>query len=297
MNNQKSKPLVGFIGQGWIGKNYANDFEARGFNTVRYALEDTYKQNKEKILDCDITLIAVPTPTKPEGFDDSILREALKNIGKGRIAVIKSTTIPGTTVKVQMDFPDITILHSPEFLTEKTAAYDASHPNRNIIGIPKDTSEHKKSAELVLSILPKAPYSKIMSSLESELVKYAGNCFLYSKVVFVNILHDLVESSGGNYDTVREAMINDPRIGESHTRPIHTSGHSESELKMERGAGGHCFIKDFEAFRTFYKSQIGVDDSFALLTKMAQCNNNLLKSTNKDLDLLKDVYGEKMDID
>ena len=44
-----NKPRIGFIGQGWIGKNYADDFEKRGFTTVRYALEAPYVQNKEKI--------------------------------------------------------------------------------------------------------------------------------------------------------------------------------------------------------------------------------------------------------
>ena len=63
----ESKPLIGFIGQGWIGKNYANDFEARGYATVRYALEEPYKANEDKIKDCDIVFIAVPTPSTPTG--------------------------------------------------------------------------------------------------------------------------------------------------------------------------------------------------------------------------------------
>ena len=54
---------IGFIGQGFIGKNYANDFENRGFEVVRYALENGYHVNKNGISDCDITFVAVPTPT------------------------------------------------------------------------------------------------------------------------------------------------------------------------------------------------------------------------------------------
>ena len=63
--------------------------------------------------------IAVPTPTTPEGFDDSILRGVLPLVKEGKTAVIKSTTVPGTVKRLQKDFPDIFVLHSPEFLSEK----------------------------------------------------------------------------------------------------------------------------------------------------------------------------------
>ena len=99
--------IIGFIGQGWIGKNYADDFEKRGYETVRYSLEKPYVDNKEKIKDCDLVFIAVPTPTTPTGFDDSILRQTVKLVGKGKIAVIKSTVLPGTTESIQRENPDI----------------------------------------------------------------------------------------------------------------------------------------------------------------------------------------------
>ena len=99
MENKK----IGFIGQGWIGKNYADDFEKRGYNVVRFALEEPYIQNKDKIKDCDIVFIAVPTPSTPTGFDSSILKKAVKNIGKGKIAVIKSTLLPGITEEIQQE--------------------------------------------------------------------------------------------------------------------------------------------------------------------------------------------------
>lgn len=274
---------IGFIGQGWIGKNYADDFEHRGYKVIRYALEPEFIGNRHLIQDCSITFIAVPTPTTPQGFDASILREALKVIGTDNVAVIKSTLLPGTTVKLQEEFPDIIVLHSPEFLVEKTAAHDAANPKRNIAGIPKDTPEHRAAAETLLSMLPEAPYEAIMTATEAELVKYAGNGFLYTKVLFMNMLYDLVSESGGSWDTVREAMINDPRIGESHTQPVHASG---------RGAGGHCFIKDYEALRHHYKEVVGADEAFNMMTAQVIYNNYLLRSTHKDLDLLEGVYGK-----
>lgn len=283
--------LIGFIGQGWIGKHYADDFERRGYKTVRYALEEPYRDNQSRIAECELTLIAVPTPTTPTGFDDSILRDALGNIGKGKVAVIKSTTLPGVTAELQQAFPDIIILHSPEFLAEKTAAYDAAHPNRNIIGKPLDTPEHQQAAERVLSVLPHAPYEAIMTSHESELVKYAGNGFLYTKVLFMNMLYDLAAESGANFEAIRRALIHDPRIGESHTNPVHVSGHINQTNGVQRGAGGHCFIKDFEAMRRHYGEVVGKDEAFNMLTTMALYNNMLLRDTEKDLDLLEGVYG------
>jgi len=275
---------VGFIGQGWIGKNYADDFEKRGFKTVRYALEKPYCENKDVIRECEITLIAVPTPTTLEGFDDSAVRSALTNIGEGNIAVIKSTTAPGTVELLQKDFPKIIILHSPEFLTEKNAAYDAANPNRNIVGLPVDSSAHREAAAAVLAILPSAPYEKIMTSRESELVKYAGNCYLYTKVLFMNVLYDCVKASGADFSIVKDALVHDPRIGSSHTQPIHDDG---------RGAGGHCFIKDFEQFR-LYNAEVATDaTSQELLASMVNYNNHLLRSTQKDIDLLESVYGKE----
>lgn len=279
------KTRIGFIGQGWIGKHYADDFENRGYDVVRYALEEPYIRNKDAIATCPITFIAVPTPTTPQGFDESIVIEALKNIGKGNTAVIKSTTLPGTIAKLQDSHPEIIVLHSPEFLVEKTAAFDAANPKRNIIGIPSDTDAHRAAATTVLAVLPKAPYETVMSSDESELVKYAGNCFLYTKVVFMNILYDVVQSSGGDWNTVREALVHDPRIGDSHTNPVHDSG---------RGAGGHCFIKDFEAFRKYHDSLLNGSSATQVLKEMVAYNNNLLVSSGKNIDLLKSVYGESM---
>ncbi len=276
---------IGFIGQGWIGRHYADDFETRGYTVVRYALEEPYIQNKEAIKDCDITFIAVPTPTTTAGFDDSALQNALEHIGVGKIAVIKSTTIPGVVEALQQSFPDIIVLHSPEFLVEKTAAFDAAHPKRNLIGIPSDTAAYHAAAEAVLAVLPPAPYQKVMTARESELVKYAGNCFLYTKVIFMNLLHDVVVKNGADFETIREAMVHDPRIGESHTKPVHDSG---------RGAGGHCFIKDFEAFRRYYIDTVGDDHAAAALTAMAVYNNFLLTSSGKDLDLLAGVYGNEV---
>jgi nucleotide sugar dehydrogenase len=279
---------IGFIGQGWIGRHYADEFESRMYSTVRYALEEKYAQNRDLIKDCEVVFIAVPTPTTESGFDESIVRETLTLVGEGKIAVIKSTLLPGVTEKLQAEFPNIFVLHSPEFLVEKTAAYDAAKPKRNLIGIPILNELYTAKAEQILRILPEAPYNKIMHSRDAELVKYAGNCFLFSKVLFMNLLYDMVEKTGCDWETIREAMVHDPRIGESHTQPIHSSG---------RGAGGHCFIKDFEAFRRLYAAQVGDALGAEVLAAMAEKNIALLVDSNKDLDLLKGVYGADFSVE
>ncbi len=283
---------IGFIGQGWIGKHYADDFEKRHYDVVRYALEEPYIQNKDAIATCPIVFIAVPTPTTENGFDDSYVKDALTNIGEGATAVIKSTITVGTTKKLQEENPHITIFHSPEFLAEKTAAYDASHPNRNLIGIPSDTPQIRKKAQEVLDVLPDAPYQHILDSSDAELVKYAGNCFLYTKVLFMNLLYDLVQSSGGNWERVRDALVHDPRVGISHTQPLHKSGHAHPDEKPQRGAGGHCFIKDFETFREMYKNLVKDTQGDALLEAQSMYNLKLLVESGKDIDLARGVYGD-----
>jgi UDPglucose 6-dehydrogenase len=282
------QPLVGFIGQGWIGKQYADDFETRGFEVVRYALEAPYRDARDRIAECAIVFIAVPTPTTRSGFDASALRAVLPLIGEGRIAVIKSTLLPGTTEALQKEFPATILLHSPEFLRETSAAYDAAHPTRNIIGLPLDTEAHQKAARAVLDVLPSAPFTKIMPARTAELVKYSGNVFLALKVVYANLLYDLADDLDVDYETLRESLAADPRIGPSHLSPVAASGHSEAP---GRGAGGHCFIKDLEAFRSLYAASLEDSAGDSLLDALVRKNNALLTASGKDLELLEGVYG------
>ncbi|HVU80068.1 MAG TPA: hypothetical protein VHD37_01755 [Candidatus Paceibacterota bacterium] len=281
---------IGFIGQGFIGKNYADDFEKRGYTAVRYALEPAYEGNREKIAGCDFVFIAVPTPTTPQGFDDSILRAVLPLVGAGKTAVIKSTTYPGTVKKLQKEFPDRLVLHSPEFLAEKTAAFDAANPKRTIVGVPEKTEAYLSRAQALLGILPKAPYELVADSNETELIKYAGNAFLFFKVLYGNIFYDLAQSLEADYEVVRAALGADPRIGPSHLNVVDKSGHPGST--PGRGAGGHCLIKDFAALRQLYEEAVPGDKrGLELLEAFEGKNAELLRQSGKDIDLLEAVYG------
>jgi UDPglucose 6-dehydrogenase len=285
----KKKILVGFIGQGFIGKNMANDFTSRGYEVIRYDNEK-HVDNKDLIKTCDFVFIAVPTPSTPDGFDDSILWEVIGLVGEEKTAIIKSTVKIGTTEKIQAKHPNKYIIHSPEFLTEKNAVNDTKFPPRNIVGY---TKESEKMAQAVLELLPKSPHNFLIGSKEAELVKYMGNNFLFFKVVFANAIYNLAKQKGVDYAVVADIVGYDNRIGHSHLKIEHESGHAS---KPGRGAGGHCFIKDMSAFIEMFKE--GATESpqdkatLEFLEAATKFNNQLLLDTEKDLDLLAGVYGE-----
>lgn len=283
IGKEAGKPLIGFIGQGFIGKNYADDFEQRGYDTVRYALEEPYQANKERVRECDIVFIAVPTPTTPKGFDDSIVRDAIELVGKGKIAVVKSTIVPGTTKSFQSQYPDRVIFYSPEFLSEATAAQDAKNPFSNILGSAADDVAHQMVAEQVHTILPPAPFKLTCDSTEAELIKYAHNGSGYVEIVFFNLMYELAQKSGVQWAPIEQALQADPYIAHRYAKPVHKSG---------RGAGGHCFIKDFAALRGLYEQAVGDTTGVDVFSSMEKKNIALLKESDKDLDLLRGVYGD-----
>lgn len=274
---------IGFIGQGWIGKTYSDDFEQRGYSVVRYAKEAPYENNAANLPSCDIVFIAVPTPTTPDGFDASIVESCVALVGEGKTAVIKSTLLPGTTEAIQKKFPKVAVFHSPEFLSVATAKHDAENPTRNIIGLAVDSPENRARAERVMSVLPKAPYQLICGSREAELIKYGRNALGFVRVVFINLFYDLASKTGADWDVIRAAMAADPDCGPTYLNPLHKSG---------RGAGGACFIKDFEALSRLYKALVGDDNGQDVFDALTAKNLELLLGTNKDLDLLRGVHGE-----
>jgi UDPglucose 6-dehydrogenase len=178
-------------------------------------------------------------------------------------------------------------------LAEKTAAFDAANPKRNIIGMPEKTDHYMERARTLLRILPKAPYELVADSNETELIKYAGNAFLFFKVLFGNVFYDLAQSLGADYGVVREALGADPRIGPSHLNVVDASGHMDA--KPGRGAGGHCLIKDFAALRQLYQEAVPSDqEGLKLLEAFEEKNVELLRHSGKDIDLLEAVYGKPL---
>lgn len=281
---EETKPLIGFIGQGFIGKNYANDFEQRGYNIIRYSLEPEHQANKELISKCDYVFIAVPTPQTKQGFVLSAVEEALSLVGHGKVAIIKSTIKAGSARMLQNKFKDIIVVHSPEFLTEVNAELDAKFPNRNIVGISEVGSETLyQIGKDILAILPRANYCLITTYENAEFIKYAGNNWFYFKIMYMNLLYELTQKHKNvNFDIIKEAMSQDPRIGVTHLDIVHKTG---------RGAGGHCFIKDFECFIQMCKEENLPDVNVEILEKIRDKNIQLLISSQKDIDLIKEIYA------
>ncbi|HEY4488468.1 MAG TPA: hypothetical protein VJB97_03040 [Candidatus Paceibacterota bacterium] len=279
----KKNLLVGFVGQGYVGGSYANNFEKRGFQVVRYSLEPQYVANKDQIKKCDIVFVCVPTPTSPEGFDLSIVEEGVSLVGAGKTAVIKSTLLPGSTKRLQKKFPRVTVLCSPEFLSVVTAQEDADHPFSNIIGIPNEAA--REAAEIVLRVLPAAAFSQICTSDEAEVVKYAHNLSGYTQILTFNLMYDIAKHLGADWDTINKAIYADPLIPNRYSNPLHKSG---------RGAGGPCFIKDMAAFSRLYGEEVGRPAGAAYLRAAEEHNIALLSESSKDLDIMHDVYGEHM---
>lgn len=217
----------------------------------------------EVLRTADVIFVAVPTPyyLDGSGFDDHFLRDAIKAIPvEGKTIVLKSTILPGTTERFQTEFPQHRFLFNPEFLTETTADYDMVHPNRQIVGF---TAQSRKDAELVMGLLPRAPFEKIIPATVAETVKYFGNAFYALKVAYANQMYDLAQSLGVDYDLMKECAQAEPMVGKTHLEIFH---------KGYRGYGGKCLPKDTRAIVQLAEKQ-GVDLS---LLKAAEAYNNAL---------------------
>ena len=188
----------------------------------------------------DVIFIAVPTPYDEEqGFDRSALDSAFSCIKGAKIIVIKSTVLPGTTEYFQKRYPQHKVLMNPEFLTQSSADADMLFPDRQLVGY---TAQSYGVAKEILQLLPLAPFERILPASEAEMVKYFGNAWFSTKVIFANQIYDLCGKLGLNYEVVKECASADKRIGRSHLEIWH-GGH--------RGFGGACLPKDTSALVHF----------------------------------------------
>ncbi|MEK9176702.1 MAG: hypothetical protein AAB923_00225, partial [Patescibacteria group bacterium] len=102
---------------------------------------------------------------------------------------------------------------------------------------------------------------------------------------------DLAEAHGARWNAIAANVKADARIGGSHLMPVHQ--HTHLSANPGRGAGGHCLIKDFAAFRELFEKVLAHDkESIAVLRALETKNIKLLKESGKDLDLLAGVYGD-----
>lgn len=229
---------IGIIGYGMVGGAVGAWFKrAKVFDPAKYP------DGLPAVNDCNIVFICVPTPYKKStGYDYRAIELTAKRLTGKKIVVLKSTVLPGKTAELQKRLPQHTWLFNPEFLRDKTAVQDFLHPDRQIVGVAKNTAKHRAAAKLVMRLLPKAPYQAITTSTEAELIKLFANAYGATKVVFFNMIYDVASRLRADYEQVRLGVGNDPRITTSWTKVL-SDGY--------RGYSGKCFPKDVGALIRF----------------------------------------------
>jgi UDPglucose 6-dehydrogenase len=217
-------------------------------------------QTEKAVLETDLTFNAVGTPSRPDGSIDLQFIEtstyetgkALKQKNTYHVVVIKSTVVPGTTQDIVKPIlekeskkkcgSDFGLCMNPEFLRQGSAFEDTLHTDRIVIG------EYDKKSGDTLNNLYKDFYGKntpptIRTTLSTaELIKYASNSLLATKISFINMIANICEKiPGADVKTVATAMGLDKRIG-----PLF--------LDAGLGYGGSCFPKDVKALIAHSKS-------------------------------------------
>ena len=228
---------IGIIGNGFVGESLAFAFSP--VCDIKIYDVDILKSTNtlEETHQSDFVFICVPTPMKRDGDQDlSYIESVFENCIEGPIYIIKSTVLPNTTKNLQIKYPNLKIVFSPEFLTERTAKLDMLTQARVIFG--GDINTTKKIEELYCIRFMKRNYIHT-DSTTAELVKYMNNSFFATKVSIINEFYRLCIALGANWNDALNGFASDGRIGDSH---LHIPG-PDGKL----GYGGTCFPKDVNA--------------------------------------------------
>jgi UDPglucose 6-dehydrogenase len=210
-------------------------------------------QTGEAVSETDVTFVSVGTPSLPDGSIDlkfieaaaSDIGEALEKKESYHVTVIKSTVVPGTTQDVVKPIleeasgkkcgADFGLCMTPEFLRQGSAFQDTVHADRIVIG-----SWNQKSGDAIENLYREV-YGETMPPLirttlaTAELIKYASNSLLATKISFINMIAQICEKiPGADVTVVAKGMGLDKRIGAAF-------------LDAGLGYGGSCFPKDTKA--------------------------------------------------
>lgn len=238
-----SKGISPFYEQG-LSKKLSKGIKTKNLN---------FLTNFSLIDKSDIIILAVGTPSNNDGSANlSFIRSAsrsigqrLKNVRKFQVIAVKSTVPPGTTTNIVKSIiekiskkdatKDFGICSNPEFLKEGTAIYDTLNPDRIVIG-----SNDEKSFKIMKNFYEKFYRPKKIPIVKTnaqtaELIKYANNSFLATKISFINTIANISQRiPGTDVEKIAEAIGLDSRIN-----PLF--------LKAGLGYGGSCFPKDVTA--------------------------------------------------
>ncbi len=286
------KTSVGMIGIGYVGLVTGTCLSELGHNVVcmdidaekiaalkdgqipiyEPGLPELIEKNKERLTfttaledifnNCELVFIAVDTPPTFTGDADLsrvfAVMSSLPGLATGHHTLVMKSTVPvGTGNKisselVRQDIGNIDYVSNPEFLREGSAIGDFLNPDRVVIG-SRDQEAGEKVAALYKSL--KAPILKT-NIPTAEMIKYASNAFLATKISFINEIANVCEEVGADVTTVAEGMGYDQRIGECF-------------LNAGIGFGGSCFPKDVTALKQLAGNS---GYHFQLLTAVIEVN-------------------------
>ena len=189
-----------------------------------------------------IVFICVNTPPKSDGETDlSFVQDAAREIAlalNGYKVIVNKSTVPVGTGNLVRNIVqqhksndhEFDVVSNPEFLREGSAIHDTLYPDRIVIGAP-----NKKVAMLLLELYATLERPVFITDVKSaEIIKYASNAFLATKISFINAIADLCEATGADVSLVVKGMGSDSRIGGQF-------------LQAGLGWGGSCFPKDVDS--------------------------------------------------
>jgi UDPglucose 6-dehydrogenase len=205
----------------------------------------TFAVETAAVADADAVFIAVGTPSRRgDGHADltfvyEAVRELAPLIPDTAVVITKSTVPVGTGDEIERILREkrpeagIPVVSNPEFLREGAAIQDFKHPDRIVVGT-EDARARTVLADIYRPLYLNAPPILYVSRRTAELIKYAANAFLATKITFINEIADLCEQVGADVQEVARGMGQDNRIGGKF-------------LHAGPGFGGSCFPKDATA--------------------------------------------------
>lgn len=189
------------------------------------------------VVSSEFVFLCLPTPQEEDGRADvdtvlSVVNQIREVVSPGTIIVNKSTVPVGTNtiLATAIGRDDVFVVSNPEFLREGAAVTDFLQPDRIVIGA-NDSAAGDRVAQIYESI--DVPIVRV-DPASAEIIKYATNSFLATKVSFVNALAAVCEAVGADIDAVTAGLGSDTRIGSRFLQP-------------GPGWGGSCFPKDMHA--------------------------------------------------
>lgn len=256
---------VGIIGNGVVGNATAKSFD--GLDVRCYDVNPARSTHGicEAVLS-DVVFVCLPTPQRIGSMTCNLdyIHEFFCRVAtpayRNANYVLRSTVPIGTTASLSTCYNLPNLVHSPEFLTVRTAVEDARNPVRLIIGSPiRDSKGERALRELYLSRFRCPIYG--MHSDESEAVKLVQNGFSAVKIAFFNEIRALCDRRGLQWNVVMESLLAGGWINQMHTQVPGPDG--------KRGFGGSCLPKDLANLITCIKDA-GLDCDVCL----AACDRN-----------------------